>query len=111
MSFERMDLAELDRVRDATAEVLETGPRTDALICNAAIAQVPTQKLTVDGHESILGTNHHGHPRAHTAMRSDDLTVTSGENRALGSVDLAIATGDDNSRALSPPSPSPTEAP
>ncbi len=36
-------------------------PRIDALICNAAIAQVPTQKLTVDGFESQLGTNHYGH--------------------------------------------------
>lgn len=33
----------------------------DALICNAAIAQVPTQQLTTDGFESQLGTNHYGH--------------------------------------------------
>ncbi|WP_371156965.1 hypothetical protein [Jannaschia sp. 2305UL9-9] len=32
-----------------------------ALICNAAIAQVPTRVLTVDGFESQLGTNHYGH--------------------------------------------------
>ena len=57
----RMDLAQLDSVREAAAEVLETVPRIDALICNAAIAQVPTQKLTVDGFESMLGTNHYGH--------------------------------------------------
>ena len=61
VSFVRMDLAELDSVRKAAAEVLETVPRIDALICNAAIAQVPTQQLTVDGHESMLGTNHYGH--------------------------------------------------
>ena len=61
VSFVRMDLAELDSVRNAAAEVLETVPRIDALICNAAIAQVPTQQLTVDGHESMLGTNHYGH--------------------------------------------------
>ncbi|MFW2334340.1 SDR family oxidoreductase [Ilumatobacter sp.] len=61
VSFVRTDLAELGSVRDAAAEVLETVPRIDALICNAAIAQVPTQKLTVDGHESMLGTNHYGH--------------------------------------------------
>ncbi len=57
----RMDLAVLDSVREAAAEVLENVPRIDALICNAAIAQVPTQKLTVDGFESMLGTNHYGH--------------------------------------------------
>ena len=61
VSFVRMDLAELDSVREAAAEVVETVPRIDALICNAAIAQVPTQKLTVDGFESMLGTNHYGH--------------------------------------------------
>lgn len=61
VSFVRMDLAELASVRKAAAEVLETVPRIDALICNAAIAQVPTQKFTVDGFESMLGTNHYGH--------------------------------------------------
>lgn len=59
--FIRMDLAELASVREASAEVRENVPRIDALICNAAIAQVPTQKFTVDGFESQLGTNHYGH--------------------------------------------------
>jgi len=61
VSFIRVDLAELASVRKAAEEVLETVPRIDALICNGAIAQVPTQKLTVDGFESQLGTNHYGH--------------------------------------------------
>ena len=61
VSFVRMDLAELDSVRKAAAEVLKAVPRIDALVCNAAIAQVPTQQLTVDGFESMLGTNHYGH--------------------------------------------------
>ncbi len=61
VSFIRMDLASLASVREAAAEVLKTVPRIDAVICNAAIAQVPTQKLTVDGFESMLGTNHYGH--------------------------------------------------
>lgn len=61
VSFIRMDLSVLDSVREAAAEVLETVPRIDALINNAAIAQVPTRKLTVDGFESQLGTNHFGH--------------------------------------------------
>lgn len=61
VSFVRMDLSVLDSVREAAAEVQNTVPRIDALICNAAIAQVPTRKLTVDGFESQLGTNHHGH--------------------------------------------------
>ena len=61
VSFVQMDLADLASVRSAAEEVLASVPRIDALICNAAIAQVPTQKLTVDGFESQLGTNHYGH--------------------------------------------------
>jgi len=61
VSFVRMDLSDLASVRAAAGEVLKTVPRIDAVICNAAIAQVPTQKLTVDGFESQLGTNHYGH--------------------------------------------------
>ena len=61
VSFVRMDLAVLDSVRQASEEILETVPKIDALICNAAIAQVPEQRITVDGFESMLGTNHYGH--------------------------------------------------
>ena len=61
VSFVCMELASLASVREAAAKVLKVVPRIDALICNAAIAQVPTQKLTVDGFESMLGTNHYGH--------------------------------------------------
>jgi NAD(P)-dependent dehydrogenase (short-subunit alcohol dehydrogenase family) len=61
VSFIQLDLASLAGVRKAAAEVLETVPRIDALICNAAIAQVPTQQMTEDGFESMLGTNHYGH--------------------------------------------------
>lgn len=61
VSFIRMDLSVLDSVREAAEELLRTVPRVDALINNAAIAQVPTRKLTVDGFESQLGTNHFGH--------------------------------------------------
>lgn len=55
-----MDLASLASVRKAAAEVLKTVPRIDALMLNAAIAQVPKQQLTVDGFESQLGVNHYG---------------------------------------------------
>jgi NAD(P)-dependent dehydrogenase (short-subunit alcohol dehydrogenase family) len=57
----RMDLGEQASVRKAAAEVLETVPRIDALMCNGAIAQVPKQQITVDGFESQLGVNHYGH--------------------------------------------------
>ena len=57
----QMDLAVQASVKKAAEEVLERVSRIDALMCNAAIAQVPTQKLTVDGFESQLGVNHYGH--------------------------------------------------
>ena len=61
IGFIQLDLAELDSVRSAAAEVLSSVPQIDALICNAAIAQVPKQVLTQDGFESHLATNHYGH--------------------------------------------------
>ncbi len=57
----QMDLAEQESVKAAAQEILDTVLHIDALICNAAIAQVPNQKLTVDGFESQLGVNHYGH--------------------------------------------------
>ncbi len=48
-------------MREAAAKILETVPHIDALICNAAIAQVAKQEITVDGFESQLGVNHFGH--------------------------------------------------
>tara|TARA_R110000744_G_scaffold293570_1_gene403900 strand:- start:628 stop:1581 length:954 start_codon:yes stop_codon:yes gene_type:complete len=61
VSYILMDLAEQASVRKAAEEVLEKVTRIDALMCNGAIAQVPSQKLTVDGFESQLGVNHYGH--------------------------------------------------
>lgn len=61
VTFVRMDLGVLNSVRKAAAEVLEKIPHIDALICNAAIAQVAKQEITVDGFESQLGVNHLGH--------------------------------------------------
>ena len=61
VTYMHMDLAVLDSVREAAGEILEKVPQIDALICNAAIAQVPKQDLTVDGFESQLGVNHLGH--------------------------------------------------
>lgn len=61
VTFVVMDLAVLDSVRNAAAELLEKVSQIDAFICNAAIAQVATQEITVDGFESQLGVNHFGH--------------------------------------------------
>ncbi|CAM4271910.1 SDR family oxidoreductase [Zobellia nedashkovskayae] len=55
-----MDLASLTSVKKAAEEVLKTVTQIDALLCNAAIAQVPKQTFTEDGFESQLGVNHYG---------------------------------------------------
>ena len=56
----QMDLSKQTSVKKAAEEVLKTVPKIDALICNAAIAQVPKQTLTEDGWESQMGTNYYG---------------------------------------------------
>lgn len=61
VSFVQMDLAALASVRQAAEAVIKTVPRVDALICNAAVAQIAKQEFTTDGFESQLGINHYGH--------------------------------------------------
>ncbi len=61
VSFVQMDLASLESVRQAAQQINQTVPHIDGLLCNAAIAQVAHQELTVDGFESQLGVNHFGH--------------------------------------------------
>lgn len=61
VSFIKMDLGSLSSVHNAAKKVIKTVSKIDALICNAAIAQVSTQKFTEDGFESQLGVNHYGH--------------------------------------------------
>ncbi len=61
VTFVRLDLGDLESVRKGAAEVLETVPRIDALICNAAVAHMPTRELTEDGFEAHFGINHLGH--------------------------------------------------
>lgn len=60
VSYINLDLGKLASVKRAANEVLETIPRIDALMLNAAIAQVPKQVITEDGFESQLATNHYG---------------------------------------------------
>ena len=61
VSAVEMDLAVQTSVKKATEEVSRKVDKIDALICNAAIAQVPKRTLTVDGWESQMGVNHYGH--------------------------------------------------
>ncbi|OEJ99903.1 SDR family oxidoreductase [Roseivirga misakiensis] len=55
-----IDLGKLTSVRKAAMEVLDKVSDIDALILNAAIAQVPKQVISEDGFESQMATNHYG---------------------------------------------------
>ncbi|WP_339844885.1 SDR family oxidoreductase [uncultured Dokdonia sp.] len=61
VSFIKMDLANLESVRKAALTINNKISKIDALLCNAAVAQLPKQTFTADGFESHLGINHYGH--------------------------------------------------
>lgn len=56
----RIDLASLESVRDAAAELAQRHPRLDLLINNAGLMWPPFGQ-TADGFELQFGTNHLGH--------------------------------------------------
>lgn len=59
IDFIELDLASLESIKNA-AEIIKTKvKKIDALICNAAIAQIAKQKITVDGFESQLAVNYY----------------------------------------------------
>ncbi|OWR01015.1 oxidoreductase [Sphingopyxis witflariensis] len=58
LSFQPLDLADLDQVRDAAKAVL-AGPRIDVLINNAGV-MIPPRTLTKEGYELQFGVNHLG---------------------------------------------------
>jgi NAD(P)-dependent dehydrogenase (short-subunit alcohol dehydrogenase family) len=70
-----LDLASLDSVRQAAAELAQE-PRLDVLINNAGI-MVPPYELTRDGFESQFGVNHLG-PFALTGLLLDKIRATPG---------------------------------
>ena len=56
----RLDLADLESVRDAAEEVRERGEPLELLVLNAGVMALP-RRTTADGFEMQLGTNHLGH--------------------------------------------------
>jgi NAD(P)-dependent dehydrogenase (short-subunit alcohol dehydrogenase family) len=59
-SVVELDLADLDSVEKAAAEILERFPQLDVLVNNAGVMGGP-QRRTAQGHELQMGTNHLGH--------------------------------------------------
>jgi len=58
LSFQSLDLADLDQLREAAKAVLK-GPRIDVLINNAGV-MIPPKTLTKQGFELQFGVNHLG---------------------------------------------------
>lgn len=56
-----LDLASLDSVRAAAEKFLATGQRLDLLINNAGILALPVRRVSREGFELQLATNHLGH--------------------------------------------------
>src|SRR3546814_5810522 len=63
LSFQSLDLADLDQVRDA-AKIVLAGPRIDVLVNNAGV-MIPPKTLTKQGFELQFGVNHLEIGRAH----------------------------------------------
>ena len=90
LSFVRLDLADLDQVREAAA-VVRAGPRIDVLVNNAGV-MIPPRSLTAQGFELQFGVNHlgtfaftgliHGHV-------DDRIVVTASLAHKSGTIDFS----------------------
>jgi len=60
-SFEPLDLADLDDVREFSERILEKYPRLDVLIANAGISLPPTLQKSPEGFELQMAVNYFGH--------------------------------------------------
>ncbi len=76
LELQELDLASLDSIRAAAAEIGRRFERIDLLINNAGVMYTPRLK-TVDGFEMQLGTNHLGH-FAFTGLVLERLSGVSG---------------------------------
>ena len=76
VTVQELDLASLDSVRAAAAELQAAHQRIDLLICNAGVMYPPRQR-TADGFELQFGTNHLGH-FALTGLLLDRMLPTPG---------------------------------
>jgi NAD(P)-dependent dehydrogenase (short-subunit alcohol dehydrogenase family) len=90
LSFQPLDLADLDQVKEAAKAVL-AGPRVDVLINNAGV-MIPPKTLTEQGYELQFGVNHLG-TFAFTGLIhrhvDDRIVITSSIAHKDGSIDFS----------------------
>ncbi|WP_077146680.1 oxidoreductase [Sphingopyxis sp. KK2] len=90
LSFQPLDLADLDQVKEAAKAVL-AGPRIDVLINNAGV-MIPPKTLTEQGYELQFGVNHLG-TFAFTGLIhrhvDDRIVITSSIAHKDGSIDFS----------------------
>jgi NAD(P)-dependent dehydrogenase (short-subunit alcohol dehydrogenase family) len=93
--FVRVDLASLESVEDAAAEIADRAGELDLLVNNAGV-MTPPPGQTADGFETQMGTNHLGHfaltghllPLLLTAEQPRVVTVASLAHRAAVRAEL-----------------------
>jgi NAD(P)-dependent dehydrogenase (short-subunit alcohol dehydrogenase family) len=61
LDIAELDLASLASVRSTSEQFIASGRPLDLLINNAGVMALPQRRVTVDGFELQLGTNHFGH--------------------------------------------------
>lgn len=60
-TFEQADLADLQSISEFAQRALHKGQQIDLLLNVAGVMALPERRLTVDGFEMHMGTNHLGH--------------------------------------------------
>ena len=78
----RLDLEDLNSVKDFANSVLQHEPRIDFLVLNAGIMAVEKLELTKAGFERQIGTNHFGHFYL-TSLLRNKLSSQSGDSRVV----------------------------
>jgi len=95
LSLQQLDLASLQSIGQASADLGEKLPRIDLLINNAGVMYTPKQQ-TADGFEMQFGTNHLGHfawtgqliERMTSVEGARVVTVSSVGHRILSDIDF-----------------------